>query len=107
LSLLPTTRKFLALVESETGYPVKVLEDPNPPTLASVRIARGTVPAQFLTYEPTRDESLDYMICYQCSFVLRLFETPPEQRFDFAGAPAGRDQVSKEMVFEQQTGKTS
>jgi hypothetical protein len=58
LSLLPTTREFLALVERETGYPVKVLEDPNLPTLASVRIARKTVPAHFLTYKPTRDESL-------------------------------------------------
>jgi hypothetical protein len=98
LSLLPTTREFLALVEKETGYPVKVLEDPNLPTLASIRIARGAVPAHFLTYKPTRDESLDYMIFYQCSFVLRLFETAPEERFDFASTPGGRDEVVKEMV---------
>jgi hypothetical protein len=98
LPLLPTTHEFLTLVEKETGYPVKLLEDPNLPTLTSIRIARGTVPAHFLTYKPTRDESLDYMICYQCGFVLRLFETPPEQRFDFASAPAGRDEVSREMV---------
>jgi hypothetical protein len=33
LPLLPTTREFLALVEREPGYPVRVLEDPNLPTL--------------------------------------------------------------------------
>jgi hypothetical protein len=98
LSLLPTTREFLALVERETGYPVKLLEDPNLPTLAAIRIARGATPAHFLTYKPTRDDSLDYSICYQCGFVLRLFETPPEQRFDFACTARGRDEVSKEMV---------
>jgi hypothetical protein len=98
LSLLPTTREFLALVERETGYPVKVLEDPNLPTLASIRIARGAVPAHFLTYKPTLDESLDYRICYQCSFVLRLYETPPEQRFDLAGAPVGQEEVRREML---------
>ena len=82
---LPTTREFLALVGSDTGYPVKVLEDPNLPNLATVRMARGNVPAHFVTYKPTRDESLDYLICVQCGFVLRLFDTPPEQRFSMTG----------------------
>jgi hypothetical protein len=98
LPLSPTTHEFLTLVEKETGYTVKVREDPDLPTLATIRMARGRAPARFLTYKPTRDESLDYCICYQCGFVLRLPETPPEQRFDFASATVGRDQVRKEMV---------
>ena len=57
MMFLPTTREFLALVGSDTGYPVKVLEDPNLPNLATVRMARGNVPAHFVTYKPTRDES--------------------------------------------------
>ena len=57
MSLLPATREFLALVETETGYPVRVREDPSLPTLAVVRMARGNVPAHFVTYKPTRDES--------------------------------------------------
>jgi hypothetical protein len=98
LSLLPTTREFLALVEQETGFPVKLLEDPNLPVLAQIRIARGAVPAHFLTYRPARDDTLDYAICYQCGFVLRLFETPPEERFDFIGTPAGQEQVRAGML---------
>jgi hypothetical protein len=93
LSLLPTTREFLVLVERETGYPVKLLEDPNLPTLAAVRMARGNTPAHFVHYRPTRDEGLDYMICYQCGFILRLFENPPEQRFSLAGTAEGEREV--------------
>jgi hypothetical protein len=95
LPLLDVTREFLTIVETETGYPVKLLEEPNLPTFAVVRMARNSVPAHFVQYKPTHDESLDYLICFQCAFILRLFENPPEQRFDLAGAPdAGRDVFS-------------
>jgi hypothetical protein len=93
LSLLPTTREFLALIERETGYPVKVLEDPDLPTPATVRMARGNVPAHFVLYKPTRDEGLDYMICLQCGFVLRLFDNPPDQRFRLGGTDEGEREV--------------
>jgi len=59
LSLQPTTREFLAIAERETGYPVQLLEDPSLPTLTAVRIARGNVPAHFLTYKPTLDDSIE------------------------------------------------
>jgi hypothetical protein len=93
LPLSPTTHEFLALVERETGYPVKLLEDSDLPTLATVRIARGDVPAHFVIYKPTRDEGLDYMICLQCGFVLRLFDNPPEQRFRLGGTAEGEREV--------------
>ena len=81
-------------MEKETGYPVKLLEEPNLPTFAVVRMARNSVPAHFVQYKPTHDESLDYMICFQCGFILRLFENPPEQRFDLAGTPDAERAVS-------------
>ncbi len=93
MPLLDVTREFLAFVEKETGYPVKLFEDPNLPTLAKIRMARGSVPAHFVHYRPTRDESLDYLICFQCGFALRLFENPPEQRFDFGGTDEGEREV--------------
>ncbi len=34
-------------------------------------------------------ESLDYVISYQCGFVLRLYQMPPDRRFDFAANPGG------------------
>jgi hypothetical protein len=93
MSLLDVTREFLALVEKETGYPVKLFENPDLPTLAKIKMARGNVPAHFVHYKPTRDESLDYVICFQCGFALRLFENPPEQRFEFGGRAEGEREV--------------
>ena len=93
MPLQSITREFLDLVEKETGYPAKLLEDPSLETLCTVRMAGGTVPAHFIRYKPTRDESLDYLICYQCGFVLRLFESPPEQRFSFGSTVQGEKEV--------------
>lgn len=93
MPLLEVTHELLATVEKETGYPVKLLEDPNLATLARVRMARNDVPAHLVYYKPTRDESLDYMICLQCGFVLRLFENPPEERFSLGGTSRGEQEV--------------
>ena len=93
MPLQSITREFLALVEKETGYPAKLLEDPSLESLCTARIAHGTVPVHFIRYKPTRDESLDYLICHQCGFVLRLFESPPEQRFNFGSTVQGQEEV--------------
>ena len=98
MPLLDVTREFLTIVEKETGYPVKLLEEPNLPTFAVVRMARNNIPAHFVQYKPTHDESLDYMICFQCGFILRLFENPPEQRFDLAGTPDAERAVSSMLA---------
>jgi hypothetical protein len=95
LPLKPVTRDFLALVERETGYPTKLVEEPNLPTLARVQIARGTVPAHLVLYRSARDESVDYLICYQCGFVLRLFDNPPGARYEFVPAEKGRREVGR------------
>jgi len=65
LPLNPVTREFLALVERETGYPAKLVEEPELPTLARVQIARGNVLAQFTQSGTTRSIGLDYMIDYR------------------------------------------
>lgn len=98
MPLKPVTHDFLALVERETGYPVRLIEDPSLETLARVRMARGTVPAHFVNYKPTRDESLDYVICYQCGFILRLFDTPPDQRFDLAGRRERMEEIAATLA---------
>ena len=98
MPLKPVTREFLPLVERETGYPARLVEEPELPTLARVQIARGNVPAHLVQYRPARDDSVDYLICYQCGFVLRLFETPPAERFDLQGAQRGRDEVLRSIT---------
>ena len=95
MPLKPVTHDFLALVERETGYPVRLVEEPHLPTLARVQIARGVTPAHLVLYRPAADESVDYVICWQCGFVLRLFENAPGDRYEFVAADKGRSEVRR------------
>lgn len=89
----PVTRNFLALVESETGYPVQLLEEPKLPVLARVKLADPGTPRHSLVYRPGEDESVDYVICYQCGFVLRLFDNPPDARYEYIPSEKGQTAV--------------
>lgn len=97
MRLSETTRKVLQLVETRSGIPVHVEPDPNLPgtMLAKVVMARGALALHSVTYRPNSSSPPDYLICQQAGFILRLFETPPEKRFDFAPSPAGRSAVER------------
>ena len=49
-------------------------------------MARGTLALHRVSYRPDSSLAPDYLICRQAGFILRLFDTPPEKRFDFAGS---------------------
>ena len=89
LKLREITRELIKLLEEKSGYPVEVMEDPRISTLATIRIARDNLPAHILSYGPTPGTPPDYAICWQCAFAIRMFECPPEKRFQIAGSPAG------------------
>jgi hypothetical protein len=96
LTLRQITRDIISLVEEKSGIPVRVTQDPNLPTLATVRIARkGSTPVHLVVYKPSPGESPDYAICFQCTYVLRLFSNPPEKRFDLTDTEKGRQEVEK------------
>jgi len=50
MKLRDTTRKIISQLEEKSGYPVEVVEDKNLPVLASLRIARGPLPAHILSF---------------------------------------------------------
>jgi hypothetical protein len=89
MSLRAATRDVITQVETITGRPVLVQADPSLAVLATVKMARGAAPAHLVRYKPG-DIAPDYVICFQCGFILRLFANPPLQRFDFAGSRLGR-----------------
>jgi hypothetical protein len=97
MNLSETTRKVLHLVEERSGIPVHVEADPNLPgtLLAKVIMARGSLALHQVFYRPNGSAPPDYLICSQAAFILRLFSTPPEKRFDFASARTGRLAVEK------------
>ena len=66
---------------------------PNLATVASVRLARDPLPAHMISYRPDGKRVLDYLICYQCGFVLRHFAAPPEARGDARSTVAGEAAV--------------
>jgi len=96
MNLRDTTRDIIDTVEQQTGFMVEVLEEPALPTMAVVHMARRYgLPAHVIRYRPSTNQPPDYLICFQCGFVLRLFENPPEKRFEVASTADGQEMVEK------------
>ena len=95
--LSETTRTLLRLVETRSGIPVHVEPDPSLPvtTPAKVVMARGELALHRVAYRPDASSRPDYLICQQAGFILRLFVTPPEKRFDFAASPEGHASIER------------
>lgn len=86
-------------VESASGIPVEIRADLNLPGshLAEVRMARGKSKAHVILYRPDGVEPPDYLICYQCCFMLRLFKNKPAERFDLSSTAEGEAEVLNEV----------
>ncbi len=104
MSLRDGTRAIIAAVEHATGHPVLVTEDRALRTLVAMRMARGNAPAHTITYNPSATTQLDYLIAFQCGFILRHFANPPSERWDFA--PAGSRPRDRSPTNER-TGRPS
>jgi hypothetical protein len=93
MSLQQATEEVLRAVEEMTGRPVVVQPDPSLGTmLAKVTMARGSAPAHFVAYNPSAG-AVDYVICFQCGFLLRMFEVPETERFSLIGSWKGRKEA--------------
>jgi hypothetical protein len=88
-----------------SGCPVAVSEDRSLKTLASSRIARGANRIHTIVYNPTAVKEPDYLICYQCGFILRLFEIPESERVDLAGTTDARQTVYRLLTAPDGPGK--
>jgi hypothetical protein len=93
MSLQQTTLDVLRSVEEATGRPVVVQTDTSLGTLlAKVKMARGSVPAHFVTYNPTTGAA-DYAICLECGYLLRMFKVPESERFSLGADSQGRQEA--------------
>ena len=95
MALREVTRTVINRVESVSGCPVIVSEGHSLKTLAASRIARGRNTFHSISYNPSAVSEPDYLICYQCGFILRLFGVPESERVDFAGTLEGREIVNR------------
>jgi hypothetical protein len=90
VNLRETTKSFITLLEEKSGLPVHVREAPDLPTIATVRIARGNLPAHIISFKPgTKNETPDYAIIFQCAMAIRTFECPPDDRKLIAASAYG------------------
>ena len=105
MTLRGVTRTVIKLVEDTSGCPVVVSEDASLKTLAASRIARGGNRIHTITFNPSAVSESDYLICYQCGFILRLFGIPAADRVDLAGTADGRQVVHRLLSAPDGPGK--
>ncbi len=105
MALSSSVEKVLRLVEEKSGLPVHVEADSSLPKneLAKVTMARGGMPFHRVAVQPHASATPDYLIVYQCGFILRVYAVPPEARFAFAAVDAAEDTVRQWVVSNPKT----
>jgi len=93
MALREITRDVTSKVEAASGYPVHVREEPSLGTLSKVKMATEAVPAHVISWNPSSNRAPDYHIVWQCGFILRLHQNPPEERYSFGTSDHGRSEV--------------
>ena len=104
-NLRPETMKILKRVETLSGCPVEFKPDSSLTLRATLKMARNGAPSHVLQYRPTNDP-LDYWVTYQAGFAIRLFDLPPNERFNFVGTGEGADQVQALLATGQPLDET-
>lgn len=97
MALNPDTQRILEQVEQLTKKPVYLQPDPALPILATVRAARGDAPAHLVTYRPDA-HGVDYALASQFGSLLRIHQTPPEDRADLVTRAEGREAVRRSLA---------
>jgi hypothetical protein len=87
--------KVLKQVESLSGKPVHIEATSNlpPNILANVRMARGGLPFHVIEYQSSLGASPDYVIVYQCGFIIRRYAVDATNRQDFIATTDGEAAV--------------
>lgn len=92
LNLLTETNELVAQLEQLSNRRVEFMRVDSLPVLASLKIARNGAPYHVLQYRPSNDP-LDYYVAQQVGIVLRMFELPEDQRFNFASDGRGEKKL--------------
>jgi hypothetical protein len=74
-------------------------------TLAASRIARRANRIHSISFNTSAVREPDYLICYQCGFILRLFGIPAADRVDLAGTTEGSQVVQRLLTAPDGPGK--
>lgn len=94
MELRPETREIIGQVQDLTGKSVEIINDESQPVLARITRARSGMPSHILRVNLSLGEP-DYLVAYECGFILRTYATSPEQRREFAGSAQGRTEMER------------
>lgn len=70
----------LKQTEALTGKPIEFVQDDSLWTLASVRMARSSMPAHVIRFRKSDPLLLGHLIAHECGHVRRMFAAPPDRR---------------------------
>lgn len=100
LALHPQTRDVLELAVATSGYQVAVRSDPSLDVWSSVRYPRMGEKICFITYHPSQEKCLDYLVPHECAHIYRFFSANPDKRLlpavNFSGFEKGKKQAAQE-----------
>jgi hypothetical protein len=71
---------ILKQTEDLTGKPIEFVEDDSLSPLASVRMARSSMPAHVIRFRKADPVLLAHLIAHECGHVQRMFAAPPDTR---------------------------
>jgi hypothetical protein len=71
---------ILEQTEELTGKPIEFVEDDSLSPLASVRMARSSMPAHVIRFRKADPVLLAHLIAHECGHVQRMFAAPPDTR---------------------------
>ena len=88
------TQEIVKTVESLSDMPIHMSEDSSLQVDASIRIGNTATPVHLLRYRTAAGHEPDYYVAFQCGFVIRLYQTPPEKRVDLTPTDEGTDRIA-------------
>lgn len=103
MALMPVTKRIVDEVERLTGRPVRIEEDNALKVLAHMRVARGDVPLHLLRYRSAGPTPPDYFVVWQCAFVARLYQAPPEKRIEY-GSDVNATRKMRDLLADPKYG---
>ncbi|MHB8107592.1 MAG: hypothetical protein ACYDH4_09245 [Candidatus Cryosericum sp.] len=71
---------ILGETEDKTGKRIEFVEDDRLQVLASVRIARSSMPAHVIRFRKADPVLLAHLVAHECGHVQRVYAVPPEKR---------------------------
>jgi hypothetical protein len=94
MNLQASTREAIRRVETVTGRRVETRADPTLAVSAKMKMAKHDDRFHLISFNPNATLAPDYLICFYCGVILRLFENPPDQRFEFQPVDEGERAVA-------------